>query len=305
MNFIKENIICPKCNLAISYLDKIFACTNCNVDYPQVNNRLVLMSIDNNLFPLNDYYKDDNLKIKVNKINKLKNFIPSSSVNLSQLRILKKLNEDLFLRNKNFKVLVLGCAHQRKKLYKIFSNPNSLILSDISMNADCDIIFDIHQIPFKSKTFDAIITTAILEHVYNPELAVENIHRVLKDDGIVYSEMPFMQQVHEGAYDFTRLSLVGHHKLFNKFSSIDDGVVAGPATAFYWSLEHLLLSFFSKNILRNVTKLFSRIFFSWIKYLDYIIYHNKKSLDGASCTYILAKKSNNTRTAREIISKYN
>ena len=114
-----------------------------------------------------------------------------------------------------------------------------------------------------------------------------------------------MQQVHEGAYDFTRLSLVGHHKLFDKFSSIEDGVVAGPATAFYWSLEHLLLSFFSKNILRNAVKLFSRIFFSWIKYLDYIIYYNIKSLDGASCTYILAKKSNNTRTAREIISKYN
>ena len=35
--------------------------------------------------------------------------------------------------------------------------------------------------------------------------------------GIVYAETPFMQQVHEGAYDFTRYTVLGHRYLFKKF----------------------------------------------------------------------------------------
>ncbi len=61
---------------------------------------------------------------------------------------------------------------------------------------------------------------------------MKEIHRVLKDDGIVYADTPFMQQVHEGAYDFTRFTLSGHRWLFKNFALLDSTVwSAAPVLA--------------------------------------------------------------------------
>ena len=54
---------------------------------------------------------------------------------------------------------------------------------------------------------------------------------VYKDDGLVYADTPFMQQVHMGRYDFTRFTYLGHRRLFRKFEEIDSGAVSGPAMA--------------------------------------------------------------------------
>lgn len=42
-----------------------------------------------------------------------------------------------------------------------------------------------------------------------PWVVAEEITRVLKEGDFVYSEVPFLQAVHEGAYDFTRFTLGG------------------------------------------------------------------------------------------------
>jgi hypothetical protein len=79
-----------------------------------------------------------------------------------------------------------------------------------------------------------------LEHVLDPSAVVAEIHRVLKPDGYVYAETPFMQQVHERAYDFSRFTRSGHRWLFRQFDEIDAGPITGPATAFLWSMRYLL-----------------------------------------------------------------
>ena len=56
-----------------------------------------------------------------------------------------------------------------------------------------------------------------------PEKVVAEIYRVLKENGIVYAETPFMQQVHEGAYDFTRYTVLGHRYLFRQFHALSIG----------------------------------------------------------------------------------
>ena len=48
---------------------------------------------------------------------------------------------------------------------------------------------------------------AVLEHVLSPESVVKEIFRVIKNDGIVYSEIPFMQQIHMGKNDFNKYSI--------------------------------------------------------------------------------------------------
>ena len=74
---------------------------------------------------------------------------------------------------------------------------------------------------------DAVICQAVLEHVLEPASAVSEIHRVLRRDGLVYAETPFMQQVHERAYDFSRFTQSGHRWLFRRFSEISAGPIGG------------------------------------------------------------------------------
>lgn len=65
----------------------------------------------------------------------------------------------------------------------------------------------------------------------NPSRVADEICRVLSDDSLVYADTLFMQQVHEGAYDFTRFTRSGYRWLFRRFAQIDAGVVNGPGTA--------------------------------------------------------------------------
>jgi hypothetical protein len=64
------------------------------------------------------------------------------------------------------------------------------------------ILAHTHQIPMADASVDGVIIQAVLEHVLEPA-AVAEIDRVLKPRKIVYAGTPFLQQVHEGAYDFT------------------------------------------------------------------------------------------------------
>ena len=74
------------------------------------------------------------------------------------------------------------------------------------------VLGDAHDLPFVDAAFDAAVIQAVLEHVVDPQRVVAELHRVLREDGVLYSEVPFMQQVHEGAYDFTRYTDLGHRR---------------------------------------------------------------------------------------------
>jgi SAM-dependent methyltransferase len=111
---------------------------------------------------------------------------------------------------------------------------------DIYPSQTVDYIADAHFLPFKDCTFDAVLIQAVLEHVVDPQTVVAEIVRVLKPAGVVYSEIPFMQQVHEGAYDFTRFTPLGHRRLFRHFTCLGAGGLGGPGVVLAWSLKYFL-----------------------------------------------------------------
>ena len=94
-------------------------------------------------------------------------------------------------------------------------------------------IADAHNIPIVNEYFDCVIIQAVLEHVLRPNQVVNEIFRVLKANGIVYSETPFLQQVHEGPYDFTRFTESGHRYLFKNFELIKSGASDGAGLQFF------------------------------------------------------------------------
>jgi len=95
-------------------------------------------------------------------------------------------------------------AAEAEELYA--DTRTDLLSFDVYASPHVQIVADAHDIPVTSQTFDAIVVQAVLEHVIDPVRVVTEIHRVLRPGGAVYSEVPFLQQVHEGRYDFMRFT---------------------------------------------------------------------------------------------------
>lgn len=295
---------CPDCYTANLILDSTdLVCSQCAARFPMIDHRPILLRHDHLVFSIDNYRTTSSVPTTLR--HGFERFIPSPSVNLASRRVLGCLRR-LLDKYGPVDVLVVGGGRQRVWLDPLLrtAQPHRMIYCDIDAGADVNLFCDAHDLPFIDSTFDAVITTVVLEHVLYPERAAAEIARVLKCGGLLYSEMPFMQQVHEGAYDFTRYTLSGHRRLFNRFIEIDSGMVAGPATALVWSIENLALAFVKQSMLRAITKAGVRLVFSWLKWLDYLLANRPEAMDGASCTYILGTKITNFVADNEIIDRY-
>lgn len=79
-----------------------------------------------------------------------------------------------------------------------------------------DIFSTAYNIPVADATFDSAVSTAVLEHLEEPELALKECHRILKQNGIAVYSVPFIWHLHEEPRDFYRFSKYGLTYLFEK-----------------------------------------------------------------------------------------
>jgi SAM-dependent methyltransferase len=205
----------------------------------------------------------------------------------------------------NATVLVIGGSIVGQGMESILSSGGiHFVETDVVIGPRTQLVCDAHDIPFSERSFDGVIIQAVLEHVADPYRVVAEIHRVLKEDGVVYAETPFMQQVHGGRYDFTRFTHLGHRRLFRKFDEIDSGIVGGPGMALAWSYEYFLLSFFNRRVLRGLARAFSRLTGFWLKYVDIALEGKSGAFDASSGHYFLGRRSESTLSDRELIKLY-
>ncbi len=116
-----------------------------------------------------------------------------------------------------------------KKYQELFKDANYQTL-DINPSYRPDIVGDIHQLPLKDESVDAIICNAVLQHVSEPHQAVKEMYRVLKKDGKCFVYVPFLYPYHarEGAYkDYYRYTQDGIEYLFKDFNSMEICPVRG------------------------------------------------------------------------------
>lgn len=294
---------CPHCHaVALRQEGNIMRCAACDRRYPHCGGRPVLLRHDNPLFSPADYPEQAPARQM-----RRRSLIPSASVNLSRERLLDALAARLSGRSDvPAIVLVVGAGVQREALLERLGGEDRvrILCADIDVSADVDFFADAHELPCADGCVDVIITTAVLEHVLDPVRVAGEITRVLRTGGLLYSELPFMQQVHEGAYDFTRFTLSGHRRLFNRFREIEAGMVAGPGTALVWSLEHFTTAFFEGRPARLLVRAATRLFFSWLRLADYWLARRPAAMDGASCTYLFAERMDGTVSDGEIVDRY-
>lgn len=113
-------------------------------------------------------------------------------------------------------------------------------------------VADGHRIPLADASVSAVWIQAVLEHVYRPEVVVAEIVRVLEPGGLVYAETPFLQPVHERAYDYMRFDLSGHRLLFARFDEIEAGPLGGPAAVLNLAVRGLVGGLTRSSLLARI-----------------------------------------------------
>jgi SAM-dependent methyltransferase len=171
---------------------------------------------------------------------------------------------------------------------------------DIYKSDSVDVVCDAHYLPFAAGSFDGVWIQAVLEHVVEPAVVATEIHRVLKPEGIVYAETPFMQQVHEGPYDFTRFTVTGHRYLFRDFSLIDMNGNGGAEAALAWSLKYFFWAVFRNAMLAKCLGIVAKVL---LRPLGLLV--SKASLyDSPSGTFFLGRKSDSRIRHKDLPDLY-
>jgi SAM-dependent methyltransferase len=232
--------------------------------------------------------------------------LPSASRNVASRPNFRRFAELLGEEGSPRRVLVIGGGELGEGVEAMVGLPGiSLVETDVYLGPRTEIVCDAHDLPFEDGTFDGVICQAVLEHVLEPWRVVEEIHRVLRPNGLVYSEVPFMQQVHEGAYDFTRFTQVGHRRLYRFFDEIDSGAQGGPGMALVWSLRYFFAAFARRSrAMRALLDTGVTVLTFWIKYVDGYLARLPGGLDAASGTYFMGRRRRTPVDDRSIVASY-
>lgn len=213
---------------------------------------------------------------------------------------LARLMRDVGLVGGQGRVLVVGGGAVGAGIEALYTSSDIDVLSfDIYASPNVQFLADAHSIPLPEESVDAVVVQAVLEHVLEKHVVVAEIYRVLRPGGVVYADTPFMQQVHEGAYDFTRFTESGHRYLFRSFEEIERGAVAGPGTALRWSLDYFARALFRSNAAGRIV----RLLFMWLSWLDPAL-SRAGSVDGASSVYFYGRRASVVLAPHAVISGY-
>jgi ubiquinone/menaquinone biosynthesis C-methylase UbiE len=123
---------------------------------------------------------------------------------------LKKIIDDKILKQENLKILNVGCGPGRSSQYlSSFGEVTS-----IEYDKDCCefasertglqiINGSITELPFQDEMFDLVCAFDVIEHVEDDQLAVSEMKRVAKKEGVIFITVP------------TFMSLWSHHDVIN------------------------------------------------------------------------------------------
>jgi hypothetical protein len=306
---LAEIIQCPKCGGAVvprsespSLICTNLACIYAEAGFPVVANVPVLIDFEQSVVTrgaVSDLGRVASRRHADNTMaRRLYNFLtrtpgPTASNAQAFLAEVKKLSNDPV-------VLVVGGGSIGAGAEALYEDRDITVIGlDIYGNGNTDLVADGHCIPLANGSIHGVWIQAVLEHVLEPHGVAREIHRVLTERGVVYAETPFMQQVHEGAYDFSRFTASGHRWLFRGFDELRAGVTRGPGTVLIWSIRHLVRAIFRSNKAGTA----AAVVFFWLRYLDHLT-DGRHAADSASGLFFLGRKSRRAIDHGDIVAYY-
>lgn len=295
---------CPRCNAAIERADEGYRCAGqADHRYPGVRGQPVLVDFDSSILQETDFAVRAGASAIAGRDGSgalgraAAMLMPHNEVAAHNAMRFKALAHQLSDRPQ---ILIVGGGGRGAGTSPLYDDADVKIVAfDIYASSHTQFVADAHRIPLADASMDAVWIQAVLEHVLDPWQVVAEIHRVLRDGGVVYAETPFLQQVHEGPYDFTRFTESGHRWLFRRFEAIDSGVVMGTASQLLWSIEHLFRGLFRSVKAGRVAALL----LFWLSWFDKFI-PASYAIDSASAVFFLGRKAHGAMSPAEIVDYY-
>ena len=266
---------CPRCRLALMSMK----CAGCGSQFESVQQIPVLVDFAESVLEERE------------TLGAAASLVPRQEVRSSSLphpQVAANLNELSSLLPASSRVLVVGGGEDAHGLAQITERSDLVTITfDIYASALTDFVADAHSIPLPDESVDCVVIQAVLEHVLNPWQVADELFRVVRPGGIVYAETPFMQQVHEGAYDFTRFTESGHRWLFRKFEMIDSGSIGGPVLVLAWTSASLLRALKAPAKMQGAI----RRLLTWLSRRVDEGLNRRINADSASAVYFMGRKA--------------
>lgn len=96
---------------------------------------------------------------------------------------------------------------------------------DVEPGANVMFVSDAHFLPIADASLDGVIMVSVLEHLYDPVRAVNQVARVLKRGGVFFSYAPFYHPYHASPHDYFRFTREGYRYILREFSQAE--IVSG------------------------------------------------------------------------------
>jgi len=118
-------------------------------------------------------------------------------------------------------------------------------------------------------TYDTALCLSVLEHLPDPHRAVREMHRVLKEDGLLIVSVPHLSRLHEEPHDYYRFTRHGLREMVEKAGfTVVELVASGGLFAF---LGHQfstvwLCSVWGIPVVREIAFLLNKILCVWPAY---------------------------------------
>jgi hypothetical protein len=257
-------------------------------NYQFVNNEIpVLLKDGDALFSkqcsserMKKEYNKDFLEAQHSRLGRFKNFIRKDYHTPASEQAFNNLTETL--TDESVGISIGGGPNRAHPLlYNI----------NIGYFPNVDIIADAHSLPFANDTVDFIHCDAVLEHLQEPSIAVQEMFRALKPGCYIYSSVPFLQPYHGYPNHFQNFTLTGHKFLYEKqgFRIIESGTCVGPIFSIAMQISYFIRTFIPRAFQLPFVLGWEAIA-SLLRPFDLIINKSSNSYILASTTYVVAQK---------------
>jgi SAM-dependent methyltransferase len=297
LNKLKKILVCPKCKSFKLNLDhpSIF-CDTCGIVYEKYQDMPLLIRPDSDVLNWYQPRKTSALKPPTAK-NKLRRFVesklpPERIWTQKSQRTIQKMLAEKNPDHPDSTVVLIGAGYE--PVYRKACHPyQDIIRAGLAQRGDADLTCELCDLPIEENALDLVFSSSVLEHVYNPERAVEEMYRVLKPGGYVYAEIPFMRAFHMIPVDYQRYTISGIEALFTRhgFTLLEKGICSGPFTSLALFIQDFAGGLFSFNrYLGLLIGLFLILSLHPIKYLDRACEDTHWAKTTACNFYFLGKK---------------
>jgi len=165
--------------------------------------------------------------------------------------------------------------------------------------ANVHVVGTAYALPFVSSSIHAIYCEAVLEHLERPELAVAEMHRVLRLGGQLFASTPFLQPYHGYPDHFQNFTLNGHVRLFERagFHVAAAGACVGPVFALVDHLSNFWRECLPTRLLSRGAYYLTRLVASPCLLVDRFLLRRSNSHMLASSTFVHCFKPQDTQLA--------